>query len=358
MLLSDSFHHRIEILSLKQTLRERPGRRDIYPKCRGVIIVQANAPIRRKPLVTLITPTYNQAAFLEETIQSVLAQDYENIEYIIINDGSTDSTAQILDKYKGAVKSENQANAGQASTLNKGWHMGKGELLGYLSSDDILHPSAVRKAVEYLTAHPEVVMVYPNCDLIDPNSRVIRTSLCRPFEYESLVVDQECYIGPGALFRRSALEQMGGWDPTLRLGPDREFWMRIGLLGRIQMIDEICAQYRMHPSSISYYQTDAVSANEFVRVAEKYFARNDVPAEIIAKKQIAFSKAHLVAARIHLRGGRFGASLREIATAYKYNRRLNPFSILLMLARTSTSRSIHRLIWNIRHILSESRKSG
>ena len=100
------------------------------------------------PLVSIVTPTYNQAEYLAETIESVLAQDYPNIEYIVLDDGSTDSTPEVLNRYSGRVRWERHDNMGQARTLNKGWAMSRGEFIGYLSSDDLLLPDAISKLVE------------------------------------------------------------------------------------------------------------------------------------------------------------------------------------------------------------------
>ena len=95
------------------------------------------------PLVSIVTPTFNQASFLEQTINSILSQDYPFIEYIVINDGSTDETAYILEKYKNRLKFVNQKNLGQVSALNYGWSLCNGDILGYISSDDLLDNNAI-----------------------------------------------------------------------------------------------------------------------------------------------------------------------------------------------------------------------
>ncbi|WP_240421725.1 glycosyltransferase family 2 protein [Paenibacillus periandrae] len=305
------------------------------------------------PLVTIVTPSYNQAEFLEACISSVLMQDYPRIEYIVLNDGSTDHTATILEKYRERIRYENQSNMGQASTLNKGWSLASGSILGYLSSDDILHPWAVRLAVNELSNHPETVMVYPNCDLIDPNSRIIKKSVSKPTDYIALVRDQECHVGPGAFFRKETFNIVGGWNSDLKLAPDREFWMRMGLHGKFRMIPEVCAQYRMHPKSISYYATDLKAASEYIQVTQQFFNRSDIPSELFNQKDIAFSKAHVVAARIHLRGGRILNCLEEIKSAYQCDPKLNIAALIIMLIRTSISRSVYRVIWNLRQIFSK-----
>jgi glycosyltransferase involved in cell wall biosynthesis len=302
------------------------------------------------PLVSIVTPAYNQANYLKETIESVLAQKYPNIEYIVINDGSTDETSKILNEYSGKIISYSHENIGQAKTLNKGWVISSGVVLGYLSADDILLPGAVSKAVALLQSESNIVMVYPDCDLIDPFSRVIRHSVSRATNYEELVVEQECYIGPGAFFRRSAYEIAGGWDERLRVAPDREFWMRLGLLGRIVMIPEVLALYRMHPQSISFFHSTQEDAQEYPSVIGKYFGMMDIPASIISRKNEAFCRANIVGARIHLRGGRFFDAVRSIISARSYFK-VPLIPVIIMLARTLVSRHIHRGVWGLKNLL-------
>src|SRR5438132_6207432 len=112
------------------------------------------------PLVSIVTPTYSPAAFLPETIESVLAQDYPRIEYIVLDDGSTDSTSQILSDYTGRLIWESQANQGQTPTINKGWERSHGDIITWLNSDDTYLPGAVSKAVDYLQQHPDIDIVY------------------------------------------------------------------------------------------------------------------------------------------------------------------------------------------------------
>lgn len=118
------------------------------------------------PLVSIVTPTHNQAKYLAETIESVLSQTYPNIEYIVLDDGSTDNTQEILKKFGGRIRHERHANIGQARTLNKGWSLCKGKYIGYLSSDDLLYPNAVTELVALLEKDHSVVCAFPDSNLI------------------------------------------------------------------------------------------------------------------------------------------------------------------------------------------------
>lgn len=272
------------------------------------------------PLVSIVTPTYNQADYLAETIESVLAQDYPNIEYIVLDDGSTDATPEVLSRYKGRVRWERHDNLGQARTLNKGWAMSKGAIIGYLSSDDILYPGAISKLVAMLDGDDAIVCVFPDAALIDHQSRVVKKSVCKPFDLGELIVRQECYIGPGALFRRSAFDAVGGWKPELKLAPDREFWIHLAAHGRFEMHHEVLAGYRLHPASISYKDVSEEVGGEYLWVLDQYFGAAWVPAEVLLRKSEAYGYAQLVLARNCFRAGR----LKRGWALYKEACRLHP----------------------------------
>lgn len=272
------------------------------------------------PLVSIVTPTYNQAEYLAETIDSVLAQDYPNIEYIVLDDGSTDATSEVLERYSGKVRWERHENMGQARTLNKGWGISKGEIIGYLSSDDILYPGAIRKLVGLLEIDKSIVCTFPDSDLIDHRSCVVKKNVCRPFDLGDLIVRQECYIGPGALFRRSAFNSVGGWKPELKLAPDREFWIRLAAHGRFELCHDVLAGYRMHPRSISYKDVSEEVGREYLWVLDQYFEIASIPSEIALRKSEAYGYAQLVLARNCFRAGRLSRGWE----LYKEATRLHP----------------------------------
>jgi len=302
------------------------------------------------PLVTIVTPTYNQAHYLTDTIESVLAQDYKNIEYIIINDGSTDNTQAILTQYNGRIHWKNQNNLGQANALNNGWSIAKGKYLSYLSSDDILYPEAIRKLVHFINDAPNRIAVYPNCNLIDPYSKIIKRNAARVFNYDELVIKQECCIGPGALFLHDAYIKYGGWLPWLKLAPDREFWMRIGLYGSIDLLNEPLAGYRMHPNSISYSETRSDISNEYLKVLDVYYSRTDIPQHLVVRKSEAYAYARLIMARNKLRNGDISGALNEYRTANHLFPTINNNTVRLMLIRTAVSKPLRKLQWKIRRL--------
>lgn len=292
------------------------------------------------PLVSIVTPAYNQAEYLVETIESVLAQDYPNIEYIVLDDGSTDGTPEVLKGYSERVKSVRNENKGQACTLNEGWARTSGKYIGYISSDDILYPDAVRKMIEILDSDNSIVCAFPDCDLIDDRTRVIKKNVCRPFNLSELVVLQECYIGPGALFRRSAFEVVGGWKPELKLAPDREFWMRLAKHGNFEMCQETLAGYRMHPLSISYKDVSEIVSREYLKVLDEYFETAHVPPDIAARRSEAYGYAHLLLARNCFRAGQLSRGFEVYLEACRLHPPLKSIKSKIKILRSVISKPV------------------
>lgn len=267
--------------------------------------------------VSLVVPAFNHAAYLEQALESALAQTYPGIELIVLDDGSTDATAGILDRYAGRFHFESQKNIGQAATLNKGWALAHGDVLGYLSADDYLHPEAVSEAVAALARHPDAVAVYPDFELVDDSSRTTGTVRTPEFDYRDMVLRMVCPPGPGAFFRRTAFASEGGWNEQLRRIPDFEFWLRLGLRGGFVRIPKVLAYYRVHAGAQSFSPVDSVRADEYVNVIEALLESGRLPAEIQAESAMALATAGLNSARLHLVSGRYRVALRRTLTAVR-----------------------------------------
>lgn len=303
---------------------------------------------RVSPAVSIVIPAYNHADFLAQAIDSVLAQDHP-VEVIVLDDGSTDNTREVLARYDGRVHWETQPNMGQAATLNKGWAMARGELLGYLSADDFLYPDAIRKSVAALAAVPDAVVSYCDFDLVDPAGQRTRRVRRQAFSLERMLTTLDCPPGPGALFRRSAFDSAGGWNPALRQIPDFDYWLRLARHGRFIHIPEALAAWRIHPGSQSFATVGAERAEESVRVISDFFARPGLDPEIAALRPQSLARAHLYCAQLHARAGRYGAAASHMRTA----QRLFPRTVLQpetwrSVANGLLSRPAHRLSWWLR----------
>ncbi len=265
-----------------------------------------------QPWVSLVTPACNQAEYLGETIESVLAQDYPKLEYIVLDDGSSDDTPAVLRRFGNRIRHERHANMGQARTLNRGWSMAKGSLIGYLSSDDRLSPSAIRRLAEALVAKPEAAVAYGDFELIDAKGRPFRTVRAEDYNEDRLRLDLVCQPGAGVLFRRDVYDQSGGWAEHLRQVPDFEFWLRASEFGPFIRVPEVLAQYRVHEGSASFRPVEAQRSMEIVGVVRTHWKGRAGP-----DVDRSLANAHAIAAKSHIQSGRLLAGLAQWGAAVR-----------------------------------------
>lgn len=200
-----------------------------------------------RPLVTIITPSYNQAQFLEETILSVLNQDYPHLEYWVIDGGSDDGSLDIIKKYADRLSGwVSEKDNGQADAINNGIGFVKGEIVAWLNSDDVYRPNAITSAVQALSDHPQAGMVFSDVASIDEFGEVFNLMHYGDWGLPDLMAFK--IIGQAGVFmRRSVLNQVGLLDPTYHYLLDHHLWLRIGLVSKIQYIEnEVWAAARMH----------------------------------------------------------------------------------------------------------------
>jgi glycosyltransferase involved in cell wall biosynthesis len=195
--------------------------------------------------LSVVAPSLNQARFIEETIQSVLAQDYPYLEYIVIDGGSTDGTLEILRRYEGRLRWISEPDRGQADAINKGLRMAQGEVLAYLNSDDVYLPGAARTAVEYLVAHPEVGLVYGDCQVIDEEGAVLGYMAGRVFDLRRIIYRAEFIPQPAAFWRREVMDRVGMLDTSLRFALDYDFFVRVGREFPVRHIPALLACFRL-----------------------------------------------------------------------------------------------------------------
>ena len=304
------------------------------------------------PCVSIVIPVYNHARYLPEAIDSVLNQDYPNIELIVLDDGSSDDTTEVLRRYGDRFFWESHRNMGQANTLNKGWRMAKGEILAYLSADDFLLPKAVSASVRCLHENPDAVLCYPNFQLVDSESRLVRYVVTPEYNYEEMVAKFVTAPSAGAFFRRSAYVKAGEWDPALRLAPDYDYWLRVGLYGDFVHIHENLAAFRAHEGSTSFAQTSAEGAVEAVRIIDKYYRRADLPAHILERRNEAVASANILVAQLHLRSARYGVAASRIIEAIRASpRTILTFRVFRMVANGLFNRFFHKALGLIRNAL-------
>lgn len=243
------------------------------------------------PLVTVITPVYNGERYLEGVIQSVQEQDYPNVEHIVLDDGSSDGTLEVIKRHGDRLRWDSHENMGEARTVNKGFSMAKGEILGVVNSDDPLLPGAISTMVEHLLARPEVLVAYPDWLLIDGEGNITEHIKTYDYDYVEMLRRHHCMPGPGAFFRRKLVEEIGGRDPGFRYANDFDFWLRAGLVGEFMRVPETLATFRHHPAARSSSDLGLEMAEEPLRMTGKVYATPDLPLEVRKAKREAYSSA-------------------------------------------------------------------
>lgn len=196
--------------------------------------------------VTIITPSYNQAAFLEQTIRSVLDQEYENLEYFVVDGGSNDGSQEIIQKYASRIDWwVSEKDMGQAEAINKGFERAEGDYIAWLNSDDLYQPGAIRDAVKTLEENLEVSMVYGNVLSIDEGGEPFNLMTYNQWDVKDLMSFN--IIGQPAVFmRRSALERAGHLDLSYRFLLDHHLWLRVAQQGPLLYVPRTWASARIH----------------------------------------------------------------------------------------------------------------
>jgi glycosyltransferase involved in cell wall biosynthesis len=199
------------------------------------------------PLVSIVTPSFNQSRYLEETIESVLAQDYPNIEYIIIDGCSTDGSVEIIRRYEDRLRLwVSEPDQGQTDAINKGFGAARGEVLAWLNSDDTYLPGAVAQAVDFLQRNPDAGMVYGDANLVDENGQLLGRFPARQTDYRQLLRGSVHIPQQSAFFRASHWRQVGPLDPDFYFAMDYDLWVRLAKISRLQYHPSLWANFRLH----------------------------------------------------------------------------------------------------------------
>ncbi|HLO16403.1 MAG TPA: glycosyltransferase family 2 protein [Anaerolineales bacterium] len=247
-------------------------------------------------LVSIITPSYNQASYLEQTIQSVLGQEYPRLEYLVVDGASTDGSVEVIKKYANRLAYwVSEKDSGQAEAINKGFARAKGEILAWLNSDDYYLPNTISTVVKCFEENPDVVMVYGDMLAVDGNGQTINVLKYKQLSLEDLLCFQ--IIGqPSVFFRRSAFEKTGPLDTSFHFMLDHHLWIRLAQQGKILHVPQVWSVARYHTEA-----KNRARAAEFGREAFRVLAW--------AKAQPGLAEAIS------------GVERRALASAYRYDAR-------------------------------------
>jgi len=218
------------------------------------------------PTVSIITPSFNHAKYIDATIRSVLDQNYPRLQYIVMDGGSTDGTADILRRYEVHIAAGNardpndgprpgesdlsftwtsERDRGQADAINKGFARATGDIIGWLNSDDCYKPGSLIAAAQYLRDHPDIALVYGDAEFITADgSYLCPCANTEPFSRHRLRHYSDYIVQPAAFFRRSAFESVGGLDASLNFAMDYDLWLKLADRYQFAYVPQVWAQYR------------------------------------------------------------------------------------------------------------------
>jgi glycosyltransferase involved in cell wall biosynthesis len=207
--------------------------------------------------VSVIMAVYNGERYLREAVESILAQTYPDFEVIIIDDGSSDASAGMLEEFArrdDRVRLVRQENIGLTRTLNKAIELSGGELLARMDADDIAMPDRLRRQVEFMQQHPRVVLLGGAYELIDGRGRLL-TRITPPLDDQPLqelaLAGRTPICHPLAMMRRDAVLKTGGYDESLKVAQDLDLWLRLGEVGELACLPDVLLKYRQHEESVS-----------------------------------------------------------------------------------------------------------
>ncbi|RMG09848.1 MAG: glycosyltransferase [Acidobacteria bacterium] len=260
-----------------------------------------------KPLVSVVIPNYNYANFLEEAIASVLAQTYPNIEIIVVDDGSSDNSREVLKKYTSQVKVIFQSNQGVSVARNTGVAESKGDLIAFLDADDIWLSTKVEKQVDLFTRDSSLGLVHVGVEEIDPNGRGLKIRMDGAFGWvlEELLLLRSSVLGggSGAMVWREVFDNLGGFDPRLSTSADWDFYCRLARFYPIGFVPEILLKYRIHRTSM-HHNIDLME-HDMLIAFEKAFSEQ---VNVSAKK--CYGSLYRMLAGSYFYAGKYSKCLR------------------------------------------------
>ena len=219
------------------------------------------------PLISIITPSYNQGQFLEQTIKSVIDQDYENKEHIIIDGGSSDNSVDIIHQYeKHLAHWISEPDNGQVNAICKGFDMAKGDVLCWLNSDDYFLPHALRRVADAINSSPDAVAWVGGCRLIDPSGIKLRTVAARKLSRADMADwgNSGWFFQPSCFFSADAYHRVGGLSDRFKLAFDVELWIKLAELGEFIKIDEVLSAAIIHDDAKTQKQKNEMKAEHIM----------------------------------------------------------------------------------------------
>lgn len=276
--------------------------------------------MNERPLVSIVMPSLNQGRFIAQSIESVLAQSYPNVELIVVDGGSTDETLAILKSFGARLKWISEKDDGQSQAVNKGWRMARGEIFGWLNADDLLAPNAMTRAVDALESDAALATlagVYGDCIYIDEAGAALGKYPAEEFDYEKLVLRAEDFIPqPGAFLRREWAERVGMLDERLHFVMDYDLWLRLGMRAPLKFLRGEMARARLHRGAKTLASAPRFG-DELASVFSRLVTQDNFPASLQAQKNIILANAFVHAASYCFWGGETRRARFYLARAWR-----------------------------------------
>lgn len=207
------------------------------------------------PKISIVTPSLNQGRYIERTIQSVLSQDYPNLEYLVLDGGSSDHTLDILKRYSGRVKWISEKDSGQTNAINKGLSMANGEIFAYLNADDLFLPGTLNRVARQFLKRPDAMWLTGKCLIIDEHDREVRRlitaykNIWLGIHHPSLLLITDYISQPATFWRADIMAETGLFDENLHYAMDYEYWLRLSIKYPLTILPEYLAAFRVHADS-------------------------------------------------------------------------------------------------------------
>jgi glycosyltransferase involved in cell wall biosynthesis len=249
------------------------------------------------PSISVIIPVYNGERYIESTVSSVIEfGDDSGVEVIVVNDGSTDSTLEILERFKNSIKLISTANQGESSAVNTGIENTSSDILLVVSADDPIFTARIfQNVVDFFENNPSAVALYSDRRLIDEQGEILYSKFPGEYSEQELIGNFHCQPGPGTFFRKSSAIQIGGRSQRWKFVGDYDFWLRLSRVGVFGYRNEVVAQWRSHRNSTSIAQRGLLMAQERIAVVEE-FVKNESLTENLRRD--ALGAAYISAAQL------------------------------------------------------------
>lgn len=270
------------------------------------------------PKVTIVTPSFNQGQYLEETIRSVLLQGYPNLEYIVIDGGSTDNSVAIIRKYEPWLSFwVSEPDQGQADAINKGFAKSTGEFLGWINSDDYLYPGVIMRVIEAFRTDGGVDMIYGDVDYGWPEKNIVNRLFGEQIEFiEMLRTIRVPIPQQGSLWRRSVIDRVGNLDARWQVVLDQEFFTRVAEKCRIRYLPIVMGFFRLHENSKSISQNRRW-LSELPQMYREFFERHELQEAIKKLRDETMGAVFLTCTSIALRCGEKKLAMEYFTRAFR-----------------------------------------